>query len=398
MSDCNCNKTASPSEEYLMVKASASQAATCGVALPSTTSVESCAKQEPMYDASLSDFLVPLESSSTNMIVCNSAIYSTGIWLQFLNPVVTLKITNITDNTLTLVNRCENGDIVSSNPAVGVAVAKGARFVVVDQPDCVSNSDFLLKVISALSTATEVCLPSLVSSTTTAIIHPVGRVESDPSNLSAGKCLKKIFGILFKAGRPFLSALGGTIGHNNLDYRRLVRHKTTGGVYEKDNYSDAPQLEVNKQYLLAITNSEEKLFGPTYITKFTREQLEENTTDKDHLSWPTFSGSYDKDYDMGDYAGLTPPAEAFLDHYYVMCRLEIACSRTGDDVVTMQAELNGIRVGRCVGATSADYLVGYNAVTIPVRVNNSDDKLTLRLTTTGTTRYYFRLHVDGIYY
>jgi hypothetical protein len=397
MSDCNCNPP-STENEYLLVKATASQASVCGTALESTTSIESCAKQEPMYDVSLSDFLVPLESSSVNMIVCNPEIYTTGMWLEFLSPVVTLKITAIVNNALTLVNRCDSGDIVSSNPAVGVIVAKGSHFTVVGQPECVSSADFLLKVISSLATATELCLPALVTSSATSVIHPVGRVESDPSNLSAGKCLKKIFGILFNAGRPFLSGLGSSVGHNNLNYRRLVKHKTSGGVYEKENYSEAAQLESGKQYLLAITNSEEKIFGPTYITKFHRHQLKENTTDKDHLSWPTFSGSYEEDFDLGDFAGLTPPAEAFLDHYYVMCRLEIGCSRTGADVETIQAELNGIRVGRCVGATSADYLVTYNAITIPVRVENSNDKLTLRLTTNGTTRYYFRLHVDGIYY
>lgn len=397
MSDCNCNPPSTDSE-YLLVKATASQASLCGAALESAASQESCAKQELMYDASLSDFLIPLESSSVNMIVCNPQVYTTGMWIEFLSPSVTLKITAIVNNALTLVNRCDDGNIVSSNPAVGVVVAKGSQFAVVGQPECVSASDFLLKIISALAASTELCLPALVTSGINSNIHPVGRVESDPDNLSAGKCLKKIFGILFKAGRPFLSSLGAGVNHANMDNRRIVKNKATGGLYEKENYCEASHLVGDTGYLIGVSNSEERVFGPAYIVKHNKQLLAESSANKDHLSWPTFTGSKEEEYDLSDYPGITPPSASFFDHYYAICRLEIACSRTGSDVETMQADLNTVRAGRCVGATSADYLVQYNCITMPVKVMKSNNKITLRLTTTGTTRYYFRLFVDGIEY
>jgi hypothetical protein len=149
-----------------MVEATASDASSCGV---SATGTEGCAKQEPMYDICLSSFLVPLSNSFTSIEVCSPNIYYIGMWLQFLTPNVTLQISNISGKIISLINRCENGDLIYGNPEAGQVVLRNTPFVVVDKPRCKSDEDDIAALENALSNASELCVPSLKTSSSTCL-------------------------------------------------------------------------------------------------------------------------------------------------------------------------------------------------------------------------------------
>lgn len=395
---CGCNTDAPSGKEYLMVEASASDPNQCGNPSSANAGTAGCAKQEPMFDQSLSDFLIPSAASSVIMSVCNGKVYTVGMWIQFVDPVAKLKISGIDGNTITLLNRNSNGDEVIANPAIATKIPKLAQFVVCDAPEDLSAEEELAKLETSLSGATQLCVPNLGASSSTAIVHPVGRVESDPENLSVKKCIKRIFGVLFNAGRPFLSALGTPVDINDLtDYRPLVKHKTTNGVYQRKNYSEASGLADDRQYVLAVTNNSEKLLGPAYLTKAVHELIEQKEPILTPASWPEMTDEHVKNFDISDYAGAMPPADHNLDHYYVMVNCEIAGNKDTGDIRVMRLELNDIIAGRCSISGDAD-AQDFNSITKIVKVMKSDNKLTLKLTAVGTIRFWYRLNIEAILY
>lgn len=394
--DCNCGPEAS--KEYLMVKVTPSEASTCGTGEVSTT--KDCAKQEDMFDKSLSSFTIPVTIGSTNMEVCNAGIYTVDMWLQFLDPVATLKISAITGKILTLINRCDSGDAISFNPDAGTAIDKGTKFIVCDSPPCYSEEERAADIENSLKTMTGLCMPDLQECSETAIIQPVGRISSDPEDLSVKKCIKRIFGILFKAGSPYLSSLRTADPVDVGNYNRLVRHKGTDEVRKQLNYCDSDGLNVQKQYLLSITNGDEAVRGPCYLTKLVQELVEVNTESFTAAAWPTFTEDFEKDFDLSDITGLNVPGndDSFLDHYYVMARLEFETYTDVDTNRYTTAKLNGLRVGRCLSRVERP---GPMSVSVPIKILKSDHKLTLKFVCesySDINRFYYNLNIDGIYF
>lgn len=396
---CGCVQQSSDDKDFLLVKATASEASTCGVSSQDSTS--GCAKQEQMYDVSLNDFVMPLAQSSTTMLVCNGKIYAVNMWLQFLAPVCKLKITNIVNNTLTLVNRCDNGKTIAENPDAAVAINKGAKFIVCDDPPCTSNDELLEQFQNALSEATELCVPSLKTTSATATVYPVGRTESDPSDLGAKKCIRKIFGFFFKAGRPYFSALGGAINADaSGNYRPLVKHKVNNGIYQRLNYSETPGLNSNFQYALAVTKTNERILGPLYMTFIKHVLLRENTASLIFTDWPEFTDEDTKEFTITDYPELAVHSEASLDHYYVMARIDWCVYNPSNTPLILEISMNELKVGRVFARKDDDIVSQFVSISVPIKVMKSDHKLTVlfKTATPATVKHYYKLTIDGIHF
>ena len=391
MSDCDCTKTPT-SDEYLMIAATAENAGQCGT--PAASANASCDKQEKMFDESLSAFLIPATNASVSMQVCNAKVYSVGMWIEFLNPFCILQISAITGNILSLVNRCPDGSSLAGNPEVSTAIGVGSLFVVAARPAC--DVDYQDELAAAMADMTELCVPDLLAHSNTAIIHPVGRLESDPENTGAAKCIKRIFGILFKAGRPFLSAMGAPVSISDLHlYRRIVRNTSTGGLHLAKNYFEQNDVTANNRYGLSIDSARERVIGPIHFCQMWHMLVKENTSNDDPDTWPSFTNSRDEDFDLGGYDRIQL-IDNVRDHYYVMVRFELGAKRSGA-LVSVNAKLNDKNVCRVFASSSGSVTQQYNSVTVPVKVMKSDDKITLKLTTDGTVKFQYSLHIEAIY-
>lgn len=399
--DCGCGPSSDKS--YFMVEATASDTPSCGGS--SSSGTEGCAKQEPMYDVCLSSFLVPLSNSFTSMEVCNPNIYYIGMWLQFLTPSVTLQISNISGKIISLINRCENGDLIYGNPDAGQAILRNTPFVVVDKPRCKSDEDDSASLTNALSVATELCVPSFQTSSATATVRPVGRIESDEADLSVKKCIRGIFGILFKKGTPVLSSLKLSPVNDSATTRRLVKHRTTHEVTQIKNYHESDGLAANSQYTLAISSNEEKVVGPMHNVFIKRKLIQESGNVGNPDSWPLTEGSFSIDIDIAAIApDLLPTLQGnAYSAYYAMARLEIAVNKAenGPDPILMRASMNGTYAGRTIAhVMSGDgpNSIQFNTISMPVLVQKADNIIQIFLVTNASARYYYRLAVDGIYF
>jgi hypothetical protein len=399
---CGCGSSPTPSDEYLLVKATGKNPNQCGDPA-SDAAAASCAKKEQMYDIALSDFLIPSESGTVLMTVCNASVYSVGSWLEFLNPIAKLKITSISGNIITLVNRCSGGGIVASNPPQGQVISKGTRFIVASAPECKDPSETYDDIIDALEKAKEICVPALVSSSTTATIQPVGRVVEDPDNISACKGIRRIFGILFKAGKPFLTALGGSVNANDLNYRPLVKHVTSNEVRVQKGYHESSGVLAGTRYVLGITNSTQKIVGPFYLNKFFDQFIEQIPTSAADVekpnSWAQFTNQFTKEFTISSYPEIIAiNNDASFDHYYINLKIDVGVN-SGDFIPTyIEIESAGGLIKKCgLVADSTAYNV-YNSMYTTVKILKSDNKFKFRMVKNGTTRYFYRLQIDGAYY
>jgi len=394
-SNCGCGKGGTSGDgDYLMVKATASEASSCGVA-GVAGGTEACEKQEPMYDSSLSDFLLPDTTGSTSMEVCNASIYTVSMWLQFLLPVATLQIVNITGNVLSLANKCPNGEPIDDNPIIGTVISRGTQFVVGTEPQCFTDAEDAERINSALEDLTQLCMPNLAISSSTAQIRPIGKLESDPSDLSMQKCIKAIYGIIFKAGTPILTALG-LKESLDLNYRRLAKHKTTNEVVHLKNYSE--NVGSPESHALLINKNTERAV-PTYFIHLSRFEVASKPSPLDPTDWDTIdAGGFEATYDVSGngISGLFSDR----DHIYVMARLDLGLYDLDDGNRTIKANLNGYPIGRvAINNGPSDNSLAVNTISVPIKVMKSNYDLVLKLENFGgTNNYYFRLVVDGVYY
>ncbi len=330
------------------------------------------------------------------MSVCNPTIYTVGMWLQFIDPYAKLQVSAISGNDLTLLNRNENAEAVRGNPSIGTKISKLTKFVVCDSPNDLSATQEREKIEEALSGASELCMSNMASCSATAIIQPVGRIESDPSNLSIKKCIRRIYGILFNAGRPVLTALGAPVDINDMgDYRPLVKHKTSNVVRHRKNYSETEAIVPGKPYLLQITSQGEKVF-PSYLTKIVNIAIREPGVTAP-ADWPVMTTDFEQDFDISDVSGAAPPDGHTLDHYFVMINIEIGGNKSAGDLQILKAYLNDAYVGRC-GVSSNNDVQDFSQVTKLVKVMKSNNKLSLRLSTTGSIKYFCRISIDAVLY
>lgn len=390
--NCGCNAHNPSDKEFLLVKATSSEASSCGTG-DGLDPISDCVKQEQMYDFSLSDFMVPSQTGATSMEVCNPNVYSIGMWLQFTSPIVTLQISNISGSILTLINHCPDGSIVGDNPDVGQVVYRNTRFVVSSAPGCISDEKYLEKIQDALSSVVEICVPNLAQSSSTAIIQPVGRVDSDPNNLGAKKCIRRIFGFLFKAGTPVLSALKLVKGEQAYDYRRIVKHKITNEIKHLENYGEYAELLIGRQYLVGIQKNSETLIGPSYVMYPFHSIVHENTASLDPNDWPDLNLTYDHDFDIGGVPQIEG-LDGSLDHYFANVRIEVAVRSVADNITKIY--LNNVSSGRVYSSqSSTESNIQFNSITIPIRVSRSDNKINLKITARETSKFYFKLSLSG---
>lgn len=387
--DCGCTPQASEGE-YLLVKANGQDAGTCGTVPSSGTT--NCAKTEPMFDSILSDFLVPSEESSVNMQVCNGAIYTVGMWIEFINPYCRMKITAINGNILSVVNACTNGDDIDNNPAPSTVINRGTRFSVVGKPPC--DIDYTEKLQESFATVTELCMPALGITSETAVVHPVGRTQSDPENSGVGKCLRRIFGIVFKAGRPFLSAMGAPVNIDDLNqYRRLIRKNDTGAIHVAKNYSEQQDVVAGNRYLLSIDKTRERVTIPAYVCQMWHYELKENTSNTDPTSWPSFTNDFEFEINVGSLDRIQA-IDNVRDHYYLMLRIEVGTYKAGAYEI-VQARIDDKRALKVVAGNNA---MAFNSVLMPMRIAKADDKFKFKLAMDGTTKYYYRVVAEAIYF
>lgn len=397
--NCGCDNGGSQEGDFLMVKATASEASSCGLS-GGSNSTASCDKQEPMYDICLSDFLLPSKDGQTSMEVCNASIYTISMWLQFTYPVVTLQIVNITGNILTLVNRCPNGEIVDENPTIGTVVSRGTSFVVAPEPQCFTDEEDAERINSALEGATQICAPNLATCSETAIIRPVGKIESDPSDLSVKKCIKAIYGFLMKAGTPVFTALR-LEAPIDLNYRRLAKHKTLNEVVHLKNYSETPGL-TDDSYALMINKNREVLV-PNYFSHLFTHTIAENTTAyTTPSSWPALGsgGSHEVNYNISAAVGGLGWLPSDRNHIIVMVRFDLTTFVDGEGSRAINIILNNINAGRVmnVGNGGGENINGMS-VSVPIKLSKGDYNLNMKLNATGNTqRYHFRLTIDGVFY
>lgn len=393
--NCGCSSTQSQSSsngEFLLVKATGTNAGTCGDIDLDSSINENCAKQDPMFDFSKSDFIVPLPSSITQMEVCNSDIYSIEMWLQFLNPIVTLNISNITGNILTLRNRCPDGSAISSNPNAGAAIARGTKFVVCDAPICNTNADTLEAIQEALASASEVCVPAMEVSSSQAIIHPVGRVESDSLNSSAGKCLKRIYGFLFNGGTPVLSDLELRSPLVVPSYRRIVKNIFNNEIVELQNYSEYPQASPTHQKALSVMSTGERLIGPVRFVNATRRVFYENDLDNDYRNWPLSSNTeISKTIDISDWT-CYESIRLHTDNIYVQIQLDV-CLFSSENYNKIAISANDSSLGQ-IFANDND--ITNSSFTTNIKVDDSDKNIKLKFN--GIYNFRIRYKVTGIAY
>ena len=396
--NCGCNSgDCNQSGEYLMVKATPSDAGLCGNPT-SLDPTKNCAKQEKMFDFAQSGFIIPLANGQTSMKVCNSGIYTTNMWLEFFNPVCKLKITAISaDHTLTLVNRCPGGSAVKSNPDAGTAVPTGTKFVVCSQPDCTPGSVAGESVVNTLESLNYIPIGNMTESATTDLVQPIGHIRSNPTNSAVKKVIKRIYGVMFNAGRPVLTALG-LVDTVNLseNYRRLVIHKTTKIVSWAKNRSEQAGLISGKKYLEVISSGSERLIGPVLLPLFNRTQLDQNVAPGvTPADWPSFTTSFTKAFDLSEIPEINnAPKDS---EYIALARIDIGGLKTGSTNNFISVSVNGVRAG-VVRTGYNDAFIQFNTIVMPIRILRSDNKLTLKLETTGTVKYHYRICVDGIFY
>lgn len=395
--NCGCNNL--PSKKMLMVETSPSEASTCG-APGSSTGSESCPKQEPVYDVILSDFIVPSSGTLTSASVCNGSVYSSGQWIQTLNPVVTLKINSINGNILSLANQCDNGSPVPGNPDAGQLITSQTRFSIVSQPECLDEEERAEEILAALASATEVCTPSLLESSANAAIQPVGRVESDPSNTAAGKCIRRIFGIIFNSGIPYLTSLGNAISGTELNnYRRLGKHKTNNSVRQLENYSENPAISGTNQYALGIRSNQEYLVGPSYVPCFFTPILIDSAGVVSNTSSPVMvtspTGVFEKTINLSGVSQINN-IQKNQDHYYVHLSIEYI-DRANNTNITVNNELVGMSL-----AHNSSRSNWRGVITAIVRVDISTNELRFKIEnnlnfSSSSFQYAYRIMLKGIY-
>lgn len=394
---CGCGGD-SPNDEYLMVKATGKNPSTCGLPDSSgaTTGTVSCPKQEPEFDNTLSDFVVPATGASVSIQVCNPSVYSVDQWIQFPNG-LTMQVISITGNNLQIRNSCPNGSPIIDNPTAGLVISRNTRFFTVGKPPCQTEEQRLDEILEALSGASEICVPDLVESSNQAHVQPVGRVEADPSDTSFKKCLRRIYGILFKAGTPILSAIQKVSEANIGNYRKLGIDKANREVWEIPDFSEFTGLTSGQQYQTAFKpNGTEYIIGPDYGFKpvnITLLEIPTNPLSGTFATSPASATILNQTFNLSSQTDISS-IKRNQDHYYVLAHLEVGYTQAIQGVKILAARLNGSLV-----CTSVD-LYGRNTLTIPIRVENSNNELTLLIeqSVASVSNYIVRLYIRGVWY
>lgn len=369
--NCGC-KSSSPSPadtEYMMIKSTSMTANACGDPQEPTSATADCAKQEPEYDSILNSFLVPAFNNTTNIRVCNAAVYSIGQWLMFINPHVVMRITNINGNDISLINGCPNNVAIAENPDAGSTVNTGTRFYPVSQPPCSTASVEANKVYLAIQQADKLEMDNIIECTNTAIIQPTGIVQSDPGDAGWTPSLQRIFGFVFKGGTPVFSALKAAIVEaDQANHRRLGINKVTKEVVPLSSYSESTGVQSGKQSALAISTAGEKVVGPAYFPCFFQNRI---TLENETSVIASFPKNFSKSYTISS-PELTSAVKN-QDHYYAMVRFSYFCEAAPNHA-TFYAYLNTQKVAYIYAKQDDNDPTN---VFMPIRVDSATNQLIL---------------------
>lgn len=261
MSDCGCEPEGEYKEsgDYALIKASSKTASTCGTPEDLNQGSPNCAKTDQTFDRLSSDFAFPSDQS-VPVLVCDGSLYTVGQWIHFVNSKATVQVLSINANELTVRAVCSNGASVDGNPTAGTIIRSGDPIVAVRSPLCLTDSQKQDQLLDDLSEVTELELPNLSEQESlTAEIQPVGWTRSDSGNSGFKKSLKRILGVFFKGGSPYLTNLKTTDLSESSNYRRMVVNKSTKEVRQRLNLSEETSLQTGKTYITGVTNGEEAL-------------------------------------------------------------------------------------------------------------------------------------------
>lgn len=393
---CGCESNSSD-DEYLMVKATPRSANSCG---SSTSEETSCRKTEDMFDTILSEFLVPDVTEETSITVCNGAIYSVGMWIEFVDNDLRLEITAINNNIITVRNQCPNGDAVLTNPSPGTRISKDSVFVVIDSPQCLSLANKKDIVIDALNDMGYIPGQSIYNAPNDATVVPVGRINSASDSSLIGK-IRKVFGFFLKAGRPYFTALGSPIDPDDVgpNYRRLVQKTSNGAIHLAKSFAEHDDVTSTQQFFVAYSKNKERLRGPAFVARPFNNTLDQNSSSDNPTAWPEINGTETYSWDLDSIAKVdnAVPGSGILDHYFVVATLEVAAYKSSSSISEKcYAQFNGSPAGRfSVGNNNG---IHYSHMMCFVKVMKSDHQLQLKIVTPSNMNVYYRVLIDGIFF
>lgn len=403
---CGCggdspNKT---EKKMLLVEATGESPSTCGLPGLGESQTSGCANQDPTFDSINSEFVVPSVGSAVTIQVCNPSVYSVGQWIQFFGYTLTMQIIAITGSNIQIRNGCPGGIEIDSNPNAGLLIPRLTRFNVVDQPDCMSEADKLEQILDALSQADEICTPNLLEGTPTAEVQPVAVTINDPNNTGFGRCIRRIFGFLMKAGTPIFSQLQTVAWADLPNYRRLGHGNSNNEVRKLPNPGENPNLTAGMQYMSAYkAGGAEYPVGPVYGFRPLSIELLNNPSNPLGTSGATAPANatvYNNTFNLG----IQPDITSVLrnqDHYWVLCHVEIGLTGSMASTKVMSAKVNGELACTTHGFNDSSTNVNSrNSATIPVRVDAANNNLTLLIEQSLATssNYIARLFVRGIWF
>jgi hypothetical protein len=348
-----------------------------------------------MFDESLSDFAIPVAAGQTSMLVCNAEVYSIGMWLQMLTSKATLKIAAITNNTLTLINRNDDGSIVSSNPTVGFIVNQGERFVVCDAPFDYNLS--LEELNGTLDDATTLCLPTLGQALGDASAELVGWFSNNPSDPSSCVGIKRIPGAVWSAGKLYFP-LSGTLPPYVSTARRIGIVLSSGEFAQMQSYAEHSNVGPGNTYSLAIAQGVETPIGPSRFPAFysVPSQAARAHNSLSPADWPALLVPQAADFDHSLYDAQLNQFSFIHGDYYAMVRLEVALQAPTAGYVAMVISMQGQEKARLYANDSPNNV----SVSFPILVSRSNHTVRLNLQVTGTAgtaKYNYSIFVDGVF-
>lgn len=411
--DCGCNQPPSEDADYLMVKATASQANACGNPSTAATPLSTCPNQDPTFDSLLSDFVLPAHGLAVGVSVCNNTIYAVGQYLQFVdsNVIVSIAALDAGGKIMTIRNACNNGNEIG-NPS-GVIINSGAKFYAVQSPPCLSSEEQNTLVADALNSSTELCVPSLGETTDTSVVQIVGRRESDSEDSSAKKCIRRVKAFLFKLGAPFLPSITqATESDNAATYSRLGIRRTGGEkgqvvqLKEIPDYAfgtTADKLRAGFKYIFAGNSAQvQKPVGPAFVySPFDPVKLfEEKGTISSSGTYTNLAsgGTYTKSFSLNIPEITTNLKNKDLqDHYYLNLHLIVAVQAGSAGAARyMSFKINDVLVTSVWGNNAGMY--SGHALTIPVKILNTDTSFELKIQATGAGQaFYYKVTGLGAY-
>lgn len=401
---CGGNSDPSESSDYLIVKATASAANSCGDPAATPNEITNCPIQEPTYDISRSSFVLPVEDQSISMKVCNAAPYTVGQYIQFVASGIIMLVSGVDtiSNLLTLTNGCDNGASIPTNQNAGYIINNNSPFVIAGRPPCLTEEETDEEFQKQLEQATKLCMPNMAVESESARMQITGRTESDPDNLDFEKCIKRVPNLYYENGGHVTPSIERDVESSHNEYRRLGIHNSTGQQVKLRSIVDynfgGSGLTSGFKYLLVGNESTfEVPVGPAYITSLFAKLIEEKGVVSDYNTYTSIGtgDTYSKDFAVGFTEVNNLKNKNLQNHWYLNVHLIVSVQgATGGSPRQLQIKLNDQLVGVITAGTSG--FVDAQVITIPVKILTADTTFNLKLVANGGgMKYYYRIAAIG---